>query len=110
MSDELDQAVKAAREAADGDSNDDEIRLLKEAMDLALAERELTNEEWRAIGLAKGWVGPAICIPHDGYPTSGAEDAEGAEDDCWHVLRLYPDEETKLAVEANHEPSNWRKP
>lgn len=77
---------------------------------LPVSETDADFSSWHAQGLANGWVGPSICIPHDGYPTSGPEDAEDAEDDCWHVLRLYPDAETKLAVEANHEPSVWRKP
>jgi len=65
-------------------------------------------EEWLAKGIANGWAGPDICIPHDSYPTTELEDED--PDECWHVVRLYPDAETKAAVEENHSPSNWRKP
>jgi len=70
----------------------------------------MTFDEWLQHGLTQGWVGPAVCAIHDGLPTTAEEDngwSEGA-DDCIHVLRLYQDEATKLAVEENHAPSVWR--
>jgi hypothetical protein len=71
----------------------------------------VTYDRWIAIGLKMGWCGPAVCATHDGLPTTAEEDDEMAEGDpCVHILRLYSDEETRLAVEANHSPSKWRKP
>jgi hypothetical protein len=70
----------------------------------------MTFDEWVQHGLTQGWIGPAVCAIHDGLPTTAEEDAgwdQGA-DDCIHVLRLYQDEATKLAVEENHAPSVWR--
>jgi hypothetical protein len=70
----------------------------------------MTYEEWCQLGMAEGWVGPAVCYTHDGLPTTEAEDAEfGEGDPCIHVMRLYSDPETKIAVEENHSPSLWRK-
>ena len=68
-------------------------------------------DDWLAQGMEAGFCGPAVCYTHDGVPTSEAEDDEFEQGDpCLHVLRLYPDEETKEAVEDNHAPSTWRKP
>jgi len=68
-------------------------------------------DEWLAKGLERGFVGPPVCSTHDGIPTTEEEDLEWEEGDpCVHVLRLYEDLETKTEVEANHSPSNWRKP
>lgn len=65
--------------------------------------------EWLQEGIELGFVGPAICYTHDGLPLSEQEDADFEENDpCIHILRLYEDEETKLAVEENHSPSVWR--
>lgn len=71
---------------------------------------EKTFDEWLQEGISLGFCGPAVCAIHDGVPSTLQEDwgmDEGA-DPCIHVLRLYEDEETKLAVEANHAPSVWR--
>lgn len=66
-------------------------------------------DEWLQEGLELGFVGPAVCYTHDGLPMSEAEDLEFQESDpCIHILRLYEDEETKIAVEENHSPSVWR--
>lgn len=73
-------------------------------------EEELTFEDWIKTGLEKGWVGPPVCIAHDGVPTTLEEDNayDEGEDPCYHAVRLYEDEEMKRAVEANHAPSCWR--
>lgn len=71
----------------------------------------MTFEDWLKIGRANGYCGPAVCYPHDGVPTTEAEDAEYDEglDPCQHVLRLYADDAMRAAVEANHPPSVWRR-
>lgn len=73
---------------------------------------ELSYEEWERVGRVNGWIGPAVCIIHDGYPTTEAEDAafDDGEDPCIHMHRAYPDTVTRLEVESNHSPSIWRKP
>ena len=72
----------------------------------------LTYNQWIAIGIDNGWCGPAVCSTHDGIPmTIDEEDEFGEGDDpCVHIVRLYEDTETRLGVEYNHAPSNWRKP
>jgi hypothetical protein len=69
-----------------------------------------TFDEWLQEGLDLKFCGPAICCPHDGLPLTIEEEQEFDDggDPCFHVLRLYEDEETKLAVEENHPPSVWR--
>lgn len=70
---------------------------------------EKTFDEWLQEGITLGFCGPAICSTHDGVPTTADEDEEyETGDPCIHVLRLYEDETTKLAVEENHAPSVWR--
>jgi hypothetical protein len=64
-------------------------------------------DEWLQEGLDLNFCGPAICYPHDGLPLTIQEEQEFG-DPCIHILRLYEDEETKLAVEENHSPSVWR--
>jgi hypothetical protein len=67
-------------------------------------------DTWLAQGIAQGWCGPAVCASHDGTPTTADEDEEWETGDpCLHILRLYPDQATKEAVESNHSPSVWRK-
>ena len=79
------------------------------------AARHLTHppdfDTWLALGIAQGWCGPAVCQTHDGTPVSETEEAEFDEGDdpCLHIIRLYPDLDTKAAVESNHSPSVWRK-
>jgi hypothetical protein len=69
----------------------------------------MTYDEWIALGIANGWIGPAVCYTHDGLPTSAAEDDEfEMGDPCIHILRLYDDAEVKQAVQENHSPSVWR--
>ena len=70
---------------------------------------EKTFDEWLQEGISSGFVGPTICYTHDGLPLSQQEDEEFEEGDpCIHILRLYEDKETKVAVEENHSPSTWR--
>jgi hypothetical protein len=67
--------------------------------------------EWINIGIENNWCGPAVCYTHDGLPTSQLEDEEfDVNDPCVHIVRLYENFETKIAVEDNHSPSIWRKP
>lgn len=68
-------------------------------------------DAWMQYGIDQGWSGPAVCSTHDGIPTSEAEDEEFEEGDpCVHIIRLYESRDVRDAVEANHSPSNWRKP
>lgn len=72
---------------------------------------DITHAEWEDIGLANNWIGPLVCITHDGLPTSEEEDGDLYEDDaCIWIHRAYEDADHKAAVEANHSPSVWRKP
>ena len=67
--------------------------------------------QWARYGYEQGWVGPAVCVGHEGVPTSLEEEvlAENTgEYPCINILRLYPDKATKAAVEDNHSPSQWR--
>lgn len=69
----------------------------------------MNYNEWHKIGYQNGWCGPEICITHDGLPTTPQEDEEyETGDPCIHIIRLYPNNETKNAVETNHSPSIWR--
>jgi hypothetical protein len=72
--------------------------------------KEPDFDKWLQEGLTNGFCGPAICYPHDGLPLTILEEQEFDEgsDPCIHILRLYEDKETKLAVEENHSPSVWR--
>lgn len=69
-------------------------------------------DSWLKEGMDKGWVGPAVCSTHDGIPATDDEMNEFEEggDPCIHVIRPYRDDEERLAVEAAHSPSVWRKP
>lgn len=73
---------------------------------------QLDFDTWLAVGMEQGWVGPPVCETHDGLPMSDEEwaiaDIDG-EPPCIHILRLYPDDETKEAVEKAHSPSVWRR-
>lgn len=70
----------------------------------------MTFDQWIAHGIAQGWCGPAICDTHDGTPTTADEDHDfdNGHDPCIHIIRLYPDTETRDQVVANHPPSTWR--
>ena len=66
--------------------------------------------EWLKIGMENSWCGPAVCETHDGLPMSEEENEEFWESDpCIHIIRLYNDENHRLAVEDAHSPSVWRK-
>ena len=69
-----------------------------------------TFDEWLQEGLDLNFCGPAICYPHDGLPLTPEEEQEfdDGSDPCIHIIRLYEDKETKVAVEENHSPSVWR--
>jgi hypothetical protein len=70
---------------------------------------EKSFDEWLQEGIALGFCGPTICYTHDGLPLTQEEDEQFEEGDpCVHMLRLYEDRETKIAVEENHSPSVWR--
>lgn len=70
---------------------------------------EMTFDEWLQYGLDQKWCGPAVCYTHDGVPATGEEEDQMYEEDpCIHIIRLYEDEATKLAVEENHQASVWR--
>lgn len=72
---------------------------------------EVTFDEWYATGIQAGWCGPVVCQTHDGTPTTATEDEdyENGDDVCIPIVRLYHDEAERKAVEANHQPSVWRK-
>ncbi len=69
-----------------------------------------TFDEWLQEGLDFNFCGPAICYPHDGLPLTLEEEQEfdDGSDPCIHIIRLYEDKKTKVAVEDNHSPSIWR--
>lgn len=71
---------------------------------------QLAFEDWLAIGYKSGWCGPPVCYLHDDIPTSEIEDQQLHDDEepCINILRLYPDEITRLSIEENHSPSVWR--
>lgn len=72
----------------------------------------MTFNEWLKTGIDNNWVGPPVCYTHDGLPTTAEEDEhyDLGDEPCLHILRCYPDPETRSAVEANHTPSKWRNP
>jgi len=65
---------------------------------------------WMSLGIEKGWVGPPICLTHDGLPTTPDEDEqmEQGEEVCVHIIRPYRDLTEKADIEENHSPSVWR--
>lgn len=68
-------------------------------------------DTWMEIGLRQGFVGPPVCISHDGLPTTAEEDELIDEEDiCIHVIRPYRSVEERLAVETNHAPTMYRNP
>lgn len=73
-------------------------------------KNKMSFDEWMSIGIRRGWCGPPVCYTHDGLPTAFAEDEEFEEgsDPCLHIVRLYEDEEHRVAVEEAHSPSQWR--
>jgi hypothetical protein len=70
---------------------------------------EMTFDEWIQLGFDNGWVGPPVCVTHDGFPSTASEDEEfETGDPCQNGLRLYGSPEEKRLVEENHAPSLWR--
>ena len=67
-------------------------------------------DKWMTEGINRGFCGPPVCAVHDGNPTTEDEDAEmwDTGEVCFHVIRMYPDVKTKIAVKENHPPSIWR--
>lgn len=67
-------------------------------------------DQWLQYGYKKKWCGPPVCEIHDGLPTTIFEDEVlwAGDDPCIHIIRLYDDEDMKLAIEANHSASCWR--
>jgi len=63
-------------------------------------------DEWLAYGYQQNWVSNDVCHTHDGVPMSAEECEQFEEDDpCIHILRLYPNRDVKIAVEANNLPN-----
>lgn len=74
-----------------------------------MTNKNMSFQEWQALGQELGYAGPPVCYTHDGLPTTEAEDNEfETGDPCIHIIRLYQDPETKQQVEENHSPSEWR--
>lgn len=71
----------------------------------------MRQDEWIELGVKMGWCSPPICEPHDGLPMSEdeAQQYEEGHDPCLHLIRLYNNEEHRLAVEAFSAPAVWRK-
>lgn len=66
-------------------------------------------DTWLKTGYDNGWVGPDVCVTHDGVPMTASEEAESETGDpCVHVVRLYESTDAKRDVEENHGPSVWR--
>lgn len=63
-------------------------------------------EQWVKWGYDQGWIGAPVCLPHDGIPTTEAEDED--PDLCLHIVRLYEDDIQRREVEDNHSPTTWR--
>lgn len=85
----------------------DQAKMRRKRRDLFV---QLTFEDWLIIGYKAGWCGPPVCSEHDGIPTSDIEESQiiDGEEPCINIVRLYPDEITRLSVEENHSPSVWR--
>lgn len=66
-------------------------------------------DAWLKMGYENGWVGPDVCVTHDGVPMTASEESESETGDpCVHVVRLYESTDVKRDVEENHSPSVWR--
>lgn len=77
---------------------------------MSLATKEWDFDDWIKFGWDRGWCGPVVCYSHDGLPLTADEVDEWGEgfDPCLHVIRVYEDQEHRLAVEANDSPTRWR--
>ena len=70
----------------------------------------MNYQKWIRIGYKNGWCGPPVCAIHDDISMSAVEEEllyEGDEP-CIHIVRMYPDDITRLNIEDNHAPSVWR--
>lgn len=67
-------------------------------------------QEWLQYGIDNSYVGPLVCLTHDGYPTTEAEyeQERDGKDVCLFVMRYYESPQHRKAVEGNHAPSAWR--
>lgn len=68
----------------------------------------LTQSQWIEIGIQQGWCGPSTCSVHKGIPISQEEENRilNGEDTCIQIVRLYPDKQTKEAVEDYFPPES----
>lgn len=73
---------------------------------------QIDFDHWMELGLRRGFVGPPVCLTHDGCPMTAEEEQQIEEFDevCVHVIRPYRSDDERLRVEANHSPSIWRNP
>lgn len=70
----------------------------------------MSYEEWVEIGIKNGWIGPLVCVTHDGIPMSSEEEnAWDTEDPCIWIFRRYESPEHQASIEEEHPPSTWRK-
>jgi hypothetical protein len=67
-------------------------------------------EEWLEYGWQQGWVSPPTCYTHDGLPMTEDEDEEFGEgfDPCVYIIRVYEDQNHRLAVEYSDSTLSWR--
>lgn len=59
---------------------------------------------WVRYGVDLGFTASAVCTSHEGVPTSEKEDDRldvNGEYDCYHVVRLFEDDETRVLAEEN---------
>ena len=50
-----------------------------------------------------------MVFEHDGLPFTDEEfSLDDLDATCIHIVRMYEDEDMKVAVEENHSPSTWR--
>lgn len=63
----------------------------------------MTFDEWYETGRANGWCSPARCTMHEAMFITAEEEYEIDEggDPCIVMMRLYDDDEQRLAVEAH---------
>jgi len=70
---------------------------------------DLSFNEWMSYGIEQGWCGPPVCYVHDGLPFTDEEfSLDDLDTTCIHIVRMYEDEDMRVAVEENHSPSTWR--
>lgn len=62
---------------------------------------DLSYYEWVKYGMDKGWCSEAVCVTHDGLPSTDSEmdEWEDGSDPCEFALRLWPEpSENELPV------------